>query len=73
MKKSILVLASILLFGCSGEETPKDCTCNKVINITTFNSPSGSFGFYVTKNECSGELSRNIEWKGTPPRVGECK
>jgi hypothetical protein len=73
MKKSILVLASILLFGCSGEETPKDCSCNKVTSVTTFNSLSGSFGFYVTKNECSGEESGKIQWSNNAPSVGECR
>ena len=73
MKKSVLLFAAILLIGCTPEETPKDCNCNKVTNVTSFNSPYGSFGFYVTKNECSGEESGKIQWTKNAPSVGECR
>lgn len=74
--KKLIVLSSILFaIGCSkpDEVKPKDCNCNKVINVMSFNLPDGTkFGKYTTKNECT-DFQQTFDWRGTAPKLNECK
>ena len=69
--KKLLLLVAIVFISCESEP---DCGCDRVQpNVTHFSMPNGSsFGGYITKNDCSGEV-KTFSYTGIPPRVGSCK
>lgn len=79
MKKILLLLVSaVLISSCtlSGEdELPKDCGCNRVVEVSSFTLPDRSvFGTYITINDCTG-VQRQSSWKYSynKPQKGDCK
>ena len=58
-------------------EAPKDCNCDRVIDVTTtFTFQEGSkIGNYTTKNDCTGFMEKK-DWNsldGSIPYMNECK
>jgi len=78
MKKYILILLAVIVSSCtlSGEdELPKDCGCNRVVEVSSFTLPDRSvFGTYITINDCTG-VQRQSSWKYSynKPQKGDCK
>ena len=80
MKKYILIFAiAFLLIGCTAEELPnqvkKDCNCNRVVEVTSFNlAGSSTFGTYTTINDCTG-IQKQGNWSNeyNKPQKGSCK
>ena len=78
INKILLVLFAILLIGCTlskQEETPKDCKCNRVVEVSSFNlADRTTFGTYITINECTG-VQRQYQWQYeiNKPQKGSCK
>lgn len=79
MKKILLLLVSaVLISSCTltGEdELPKDCGCNRVVEVSSFALPDRStFGTYITINDCTG-VQRQSTWKYeiNKPQKGSCK
>ena len=70
------VILLVLLVGCNKDEVNKtDCNCDRVISHTKFNSPTNSWGEYVTINDCSGVQTNgnwNTNWGDTEPTNGDC-
>lgn len=75
MKKYILVLLAVIISSCtlSGEdELPKDCGCNRIVEVSSFYMPDRSvFGTFVTINDCTG-VQRNYQWQNNKPQKGSC-
>ena len=73
MKKSVLLLASLFLLSCSPEEVPKDCGCDRIVEVASFTLPDRSvFGKYTTINDCTG-VQNSYDWRGTTPSKGSCR
>jgi len=78
INKILLVLFAIFLTSCTlskEEETPKDCKCNRVVEVTSFNMQGQyTFGTYITINDCTG-IQRQSTWKYShnKPSKGDCK
>jgi len=79
MKKYILIFAiAFLLIGCTlskQEETPKDCNCNRVVEVSSLNLPDRTaFGTYTTVNDCTG-VKKECDWtyEYNRPKIGDCK
>lgn len=78
INKILLGLFAILLTGCTlskEEETPKDCKCNRVVEVSNHTLPDRtSFGSYITINDCTG-IQRQSTWKYSinRPKIGDCK
>ena len=84
MKKSILLLATISLIGCSSESEEvqkevKDCNCNRVAEVLTMNIVAAypntgvtTMYRYTTINDCT-KLQRDSSWSTQRVSVGECK
>lgn len=79
MKKILLlVVGTVLISSCTmskEEEIPKDCKCNRVVEVSSFTLPDRStFGSYITINDCTG-IQRQSTWTYSinRPKIGDCK
>jgi len=77
MKKIILLLISaILISSCTAsDEVPKDCKCNRVVEVSSFSMQGQyTFGTYITINDCTG-IQRQSTWKYShnKPKKGDCR
>jgi len=83
MKKLALVILGLTLFSCTPEENLenkiiKDCNCNRVVEVSSFNvigsgTNAGSTIYrYTTINDCTG-VQRESGLSNQSVRVGECK
>ena len=84
--KKILLLAGILLVGCTAEEqnkkeVAKNCNCNRVAAVSSINiigdargNMTGSTSYYYrTINDCSLLQSDWISNGSTSVKIGDCK
>jgi hypothetical protein len=76
MKKILLlVVGTVLISSCTmskDEEIPKDCGCNRIVEVSSFTLPDRSvFGTFVTINDCTG-VQRNYQWQNNKPQKGSC-
>lgn len=78
MKKILLLVTAIIISSCNlskEDELPKDCKCNRVVEVTSFNMAGQyTFGTYITINDCTG-IQRQYSWKyqSNKPTKGDCK
>jgi len=77
MKKYILILVgSVFISSCTDvDDVPKDCKCNRVVEVHSFTLPDRStFGTYISINDCTG-VQRQGQWKyeNNKPKKGDCK
>jgi hypothetical protein len=79
MKKILLLLVGVILISsCTlskEDELPKDCGCNRIVEISSFYMPDRSvFGTYITINDCTG-IQRQSTWKYShdKPQKGDCR
>ena len=81
MKKLALVILGLTLFSCTPdkiEEKKKDCNCNRVVSVVSFNligsgsSPGTTMYQYTTINDCTG-LQRDSGWSNQSVKKGQCK
>ena len=78
INKILLGLFAIFLTSCTlskEEETPKDCKCDRVVEVSSFVFPDRTtFGTYITINDCTG-VQRQYQWKyeHNKPKKGDCK
>jgi len=78
INKILLGLFAIFLTSCTlskEEEAPKDCKCNRVVEVSSFNlADRTTFGTYITINECTG-VQRQYQWRyeHNKPKKGDCK
>lgn len=79
MKKIILLLViAFLLIGCTlskQEEIPKDCKCNRIVEVSSFNMQGQyTFGTYITINDCTG-VQKTTSWTYSynRPKIGDCR
>ena len=86
--KKLLLIALVAIVSCSSDdvvnsEPIKDCNCNKVVQVSTFNIPGtvqnpaiSYYSVYTTINECTGiqaqgnSTTTNIN---AVPQIGQCK
>jgi hypothetical protein len=75
MKKYILILLAVIVSSCTlskEDELPKDCGCNRIVEVSSFYMPDRSvFGTFVTINDCTG-VQRNYQWQNNKPQKGSC-
>ena len=77
MKKILLLLVgSVLISSCTDvDDVPKDCKCNRVVEVSSFTLPDRTtFGTYITINDCTG-IQRQSTWKYShdKPQKGDCR
>ena len=79
MKKILLlVVGTVLISSCTmskDEEIPKDCNCNRVVEVNSLNLPDRTaFGTYTTVNDCTG-VKKECDWtyEYNKPQKGSCK
>lgn len=70
--KILAIVAILALTSCEKDELPKDCNCNRVVEVTYFSIPGQTFGTYTTINDCTG-VQRSHQYNGSAPKVGACK
>ena len=75
MKKYILILLVVIVSSCTlskEDELPKDCGCNRIVEVSSFYMPDRSvFGTFVTVNDCTG-VQRHYQWQNNKPQKGSC-
>ena len=74
MKKILLLLVSaVLISSCTDvDDIPKDCGCNRIVEVSSFYMADRSvFGTFVTINDCTG-VQRNYQWQNNKPQKGSC-
>lgn len=68
-----LLFATLILLSlnsCTNDDQP-NCDCNRVTEVNIgYNDPAW---YYVTKNECSGEIKQFVCDPNNHPNVGDCK
>ena len=72
----IFSFCSIVINSCSKKDDPKDCNCNRVTDVASFNlalpPPNDIVYYYSTVNDCSGVKKIGIP-SNTKPIDGECR
>lgn len=80
----LLIVTAIMLMGCSEEEEPpKDCNCDRVVDLNTFtfvgtpeNPALNYYTTYTTINDCTG-VQKQKEHTTTnnafSPKIGQCR
>lgn len=72
----IYILCCIVIISCSKKDDPKDCNCNRVTDVVSFNlalpPPNDIVYYYSTVNDCSGVKKIGIP-SNTKPIDGECR
>ena len=76
MKKILLLVSAVIISSCTAsDEVPKDCKCNRVVEVSSFTLPDRTtFGTYITINDCTG-IQRQSTWKYShdKPQKGDCR
>lgn len=84
MKKVLLLLAAVVLVGCTKDELPtvkEDCGCNPVVGVMYPQEIQDAKGntigttdyFYKVKDNCTGITSDWINGARVPVKLFDCK